>query len=43
MKELQEYITKRQGITYIDEEGSNLIKDSIKTNTDDLKDLKRRE
>ena len=30
MKMLEEYITKKQGITYISEEGLNLIKDSLK-------------
>jgi chromosome segregation ATPase len=39
-KELQEYIIKKQGMIYIDEEGFNLIKDSLKANIDDLKDFK---
>jgi len=39
-KELQEHIIKKQGITYIDEEGFNLIKYSLKANIDDLKDFK---
>lgn len=30
MKMLEEHITKKQGITYISEEGLNLIKDSLK-------------
>ena len=39
-KELQEYIIRKQGIIYIDEEGFSLIKESIKANIDDLKDFK---
>ena len=39
LKELEECITKKQGITYIDEVGLNLIKDSLKVDTDDLKHL----
>ena len=39
-KELQEHINKKQGMTYIDKEGFNLIKDSSKANIDDLKDFK---
>lgn len=30
MKMLEEHITKKQGVTYISEEGLNLIKDSLK-------------
>ena len=40
-KELQEHITKKQGMTYIDEEGFNLIKDSLKANIYNLKDFKK--
>lgn len=36
LKEMQEYISKKQGITYIDELGLNLIKDSLKVNTEGL-------
>ena len=39
-KELQEYIIRKQGIIYIDEEGFSLIKESLKANIDDLKDFK---
>lgn len=39
LKEIQEHITKKQGVTYIDETGLNLIKDNLKLNADDLKDL----
>jgi hypothetical protein len=38
VKEIQEHITKKQGVSYIDELGLNLIKDSLKLNADDLKD-----
>ena len=39
-KELQEYIIRKQGIIYIDEEGFSLIKESLKANIDGLKDFK---
>lgn len=32
LKELEPHIVKKQGITYIDEEGFNLIKDNLKFN-----------
>lgn len=32
LKEMQQHISKKQGVTYIDEEGFNLIKDSLKVN-----------
>ena len=41
LKELQEYIIKKKGMLYIDEEGFSLIKDSSKANIDDLKDFKK--
>lgn len=40
LKELQEHISKKQGVTYIDEVGFNLIKDSLKIESNDLNDLK---
>jgi hypothetical protein len=39
LKEVHEHITKKQGVSYIDEIGLNLIKDSLKLNDDDLNDL----
>jgi hypothetical protein len=39
-KELQEHIIKKQGMTYIDKEGFNLIKVSSNSNIDNLKDFK---
>lgn len=36
LKELEEHISKKQGITYIDEVGLNLIRNSLNTTTDDL-------
>ena len=36
LKELQEHISKNRGVTYIDEEGFNLIRDSLKLN-DEIK------
>lgn len=39
LKELQEHITKNQGITYINEIGLNLIRNDLKNNKDDLNDL----
>lgn len=42
-KELLEHITKRQGITYIDEDGFNLIKDGLKANVDCLNHLNNKE
>jgi hypothetical protein len=43
VKELHEHVTKRQGITYIDEDGFNLIKDGLKANVESLKDLNNKE
>jgi hypothetical protein len=42
LKELEEHITKKQGITYIDEVGLNLIRSSLNTSTDDLKGSKNK-
>jgi hypothetical protein len=36
LKELQEHISKNQGITYVDEVGFNLIKEGLKLKEDDL-------
>lgn len=38
-KELQEHLTKNQGITYIDEDGFNLIREGLKANIEGLNDL----
>jgi hypothetical protein len=40
LKELEEYISKKQGITYIDEVGLNLIRSSLNPVKDDLKGCK---
>ena len=40
VKGFKVHMTKKQGVTYIDEVGFNLIKDSLKATTDDLKDFK---
>ncbi|MBE3129070.1 MAG: hypothetical protein IMZ60_05270 [Actinobacteria bacterium] len=37
VKKLQEHTTKKQGVTYIDEIGFKLIKNSLKVSIDDLK------
>lgn len=39
LKELQEHISKNQGITYVDEVGFNLIKEGLKFKEDDLNGL----
>ena len=39
LKELHEHITKKQGVSYIDEIGLILIKDSLNLNNDALNDL----
>lgn len=39
LKELDPYISKKQGITYISEDGLNLIKDSLNLNDDPLNSL----
>ena len=38
VKEFAEHITKKKGVSYIDQEGFNLIKDSLTFNSDDLND-----
>lgn len=43
LKNLQEHISKKQGISYIDEVGFNLIKDSLNFETNDLNHLKNNE
>ena len=43
LKELKRHITKKQGVTYIDEDGFNLIKSSLKGSIDDLRDVKDKE
>ena len=40
LKELEEHISKKQGITYIDEVGLNLIRSSLNTIKDGLKSSK---
>lgn len=39
LKELQNHINKKAGVTYVDEEGFNLIKDSLKLKDNTLNDL----
>lgn len=39
LKELEPYITKNKGVTYISEDGVNLIKSSLNLKNDNLKDL----
>ncbi len=39
LKQIQGHISKNQGITYIDEEGLNLIKDSLSLKENDLNNL----
>lgn len=43
LKELQNHITKRQGIAYIDEIGFNLIKDSLNLNDYNSKNFEKEE
>ena len=38
VKEFAEHITKKKGVSYIDQEGFNLIKDSLTFNSDDWND-----
>ena len=40
VKELEVHLSKKQGITYITEQGFNLIKDNLKLNDEIKKELK---
>lgn len=40
LKEIEPYISKKQGVTYVSEEGLNLIKSGLKLNEDGLNSFK---